>query len=77
MPSIRAEMRVSQKLSPEIVGPSLKTATEILHRAYSKRTRETQKVTDVSDVRCHFKASLSGLLPVSCVGEGAFCFLVG
>eukprot|EP00903_Cladosiphon_okamuranus_P009352 g8918.t1 len=43
MPSIRKEMRVSEKLSPEIVGPSLKTATEILHRAYSKRTRETQK----------------------------------
>eukprot|EP00752_Nemacystus_decipiens_P010548 g9393.t1 len=43
MPSIQKEMRVSQKLSPEIVGPSLETATEILHRAYSKRTREIQK----------------------------------
>ncbi len=44
MPSIRQEMRVSQKLAPEIVGPSLKTATEILDSAYSKRTRETQQV---------------------------------
>lgn len=44
MPSIRTEMRVSHKLSSEIVGPSLKIATEILHSAYSKRTKETQKV---------------------------------
>lgn len=44
MPSIRTEMRVSQKLSPEIIGPSLETATEILHSTYSKRTRQTQEV---------------------------------
>lgn len=44
MPSIRSEMRVSYKLCPEIIGPSLKTATDILHSAYSKKTREKQKV---------------------------------
>ncbi|CAN0048640.1 unnamed protein product, partial [Ectocarpus fasciculatus] len=42
MPSIRKEMRVSHKLCPEIIGPTLKTATDILDSAYSKRTREAQ-----------------------------------
>lgn len=45
MPAIRAEMRVSEKLSPEIVGPTLKTATEILDSAYSKQTRVAQEVS--------------------------------
>lgn len=44
MPSIRKEMRVSHKLCPEIIGPTLKTATAILDSAYSKRTREAQEV---------------------------------
>lgn len=44
MPAIREEMRVSEKLSPTIIGPTLKTATEILDSAYSKRTREKQEV---------------------------------
>ncbi|CAM9738436.1 unnamed protein product [Ectocarpus sp. 13 AM-2016] len=43
MPSIRKEMRVSHKLCPEIIGPTLKTATDILDSAYSKRTREAQE----------------------------------
>ncbi|CBJ25470.1 conserved unknown protein [Ectocarpus siliculosus] len=43
MPSIRKEMRVSHKLCPEITGPTLKTATDILDSAYSKRTREAQE----------------------------------
>ncbi|CAN0365334.1 unnamed protein product, partial [Pylaiella littoralis] len=43
MPAIREETRVSHKLSPEIVGPSLRTATEILDSAYSKRTKEIQE----------------------------------
>lgn len=45
MTSIRTELRVSEKLSPEIVGPTLKTATEILDSAYSKRTRVAQEVS--------------------------------
>lgn len=45
MPAIREEMKVSEKLSPTIIGPTLKTATEILDSAYSKRTREAQEVT--------------------------------
>ncbi|CAB1117541.1 unnamed protein product [Ectocarpus sp. CCAP 1310/34] len=43
MPLIRKEMRVSHKLCPEIIGPTLKTATDILDSAYSKRTREAQE----------------------------------
>ncbi|CAM9529419.1 unnamed protein product [Ectocarpus sp. 12 AP-2014] len=43
MPSIRKEMRVSHKLCPEIIGPTLKTATDILDSAYSKKTREAQE----------------------------------
>lgn len=45
MPAIRKEMRVSHKLCPEIVGPTLQTATEILDSAYSKKTREKQQVS--------------------------------
>ena len=46
IPAIREEMRVSEKLSPTIIGPTLKAATEILHNAYSKRTREAQEVCE-------------------------------
>lgn len=70
MPSIRAEMRLSQKLSPEIIGPSLETATEILHSAYSKRTRQTQKVI-CSMCRVTPSCWVCCSLFVVFVGEGA------
>lgn len=42
--SIRAVMKISEKLEPEIVGPSLEVATQILDMAYSKQTRLVQEV---------------------------------
>lgn len=52
MPAIREETRVSHKLSPEIVGPSLRTATEILDSAYSKKTKEIQEVILLCAGKC-------------------------
>lgn len=45
MTSIREELRVSEKLSAEIVGPTLKSATGILASAYSRRMKRAQEVS--------------------------------
>ncbi|CAM9327817.1 unnamed protein product, partial [Choristocarpus tenellus] len=42
--SVRQELKVGEGLAPEIVGPDLKTATNILEQAYSFHTRGFQKV---------------------------------
>lgn len=44
MPSIREELRVSEKLASDIVGPSLATATAILDNAYAIRAKAAQEV---------------------------------
>ena len=65
MPSVRTEMRVSHKLAPDIVGPSLETATEILHSAYSRRTREAQQVMGCAESK---DLHVCGSWPPGCVG---------
>lgn len=46
MSSIRKEMRVTEKLAPNIIGPTLETATQILDRVYSKHTKVAQEVRE-------------------------------
>lgn len=50
MPSIREELRVSEKLEPRIVGPTLETSTQILDSVYAKRTKVVQEVCDTREI---------------------------